>query len=154
MGNETIPDSRPIPNSPLPSPFPIPHSTALMRSRSGFNLIEIMFVLVFLGLMTGILIPRIRNMKRRAFIATMETDLRNLATDEEAYYSIFDKYSDDLTALRYTVTPGFNVVVLEATTTGWSGKATHLDTGLTCAIFFGTAAQIAPATVRTVTACQ
>lgn len=52
-----------------------------IRQRTGFTLIEIFFVILVIGIMTGIAIPKIRNMKRRAYIGAMVTDLRNLAMD-------------------------------------------------------------------------
>ena len=56
-----------------------------MRSKKGFTLIELLIVVVIIGILAAIAIPKFAATKDRAYVATMESDLRNLATYEEQY---------------------------------------------------------------------
>jgi prepilin-type N-terminal cleavage/methylation domain-containing protein len=54
--------------------------------RKGFTLIELLIVVVIIGLLASIAMPKFANTKAKAILASMKTDLRNLATSQEAYY--------------------------------------------------------------------
>src|ERR687885_575792 len=96
------------------------------RSRSaGFTLIELLIVVVIIGILAAIAIPKFANTKGRANVAAMRSDLRNLATAEESYFYSNDRYSSSLSALNFSSSPGVTVTVLEATAAGWSATATH-----------------------------
>ncbi len=56
-----------------------------MINRKGFTLIELLIVVVIIGILASIAIPRFANTKDKAFVAQMKSDLRNLATYEEQY---------------------------------------------------------------------
>lgn len=57
-----------------------------MRIRqAGFTLIELLIVVVVIGILAVIAIPKFANTKEKAYFATMKGDLRNLATAQEAY---------------------------------------------------------------------
>ena len=56
-----------------------------MKSARGFTLIELLIVVVIVGILASIAIPKFANTKEKAYLATMKSDLRNLATAEESY---------------------------------------------------------------------
>jgi len=56
-----------------------------VTSRNGFTLIELLIVVVIIGLLATIAIPKFANTKEKAYIGAMKSDLRNLATAEEAF---------------------------------------------------------------------
>ena len=58
-----------------------------MRNRSGFTLIELLIVVVIIGLLAAIALPKFGYTKQKAFTSTMKSDLRNLATAQEAYWN-------------------------------------------------------------------
>ncbi len=128
----------------------------MSRSRtSGFTLIELLIVVVIIGILASIAIPKFAATKGRAYTAMMKSDLRNLATAEEAYYYTNDVYSTDLTAINFQPSPGTTVTVGEASTAGWSATASHTGASSSlCAIFIGTATPPSPATVESVVACN
>lgn len=124
------------------------------RRRSGFSLIELFVVLVIISILVGLAIPRMHGFKHQFYLTTMISDLRNLAATEEGYWSTGDSYSSDLSALRFNVTPGVWVTFVQADATGWSATATHDDDTSHCAIYYGSAPPIAPASVKNYIGCS
>jgi prepilin-type N-terminal cleavage/methylation domain-containing protein len=126
-----------------------------MRSRSGFTLVELLVVVVVIGILAAMAIPRFNNTKGRANFSAIKADLRNLALAEESFFVDRSTYSADLDSLKVTLSPGVVLSVVEATNGGWSAKAHHPSSWpRTCAIFFGNAAVVAPATSQGVVGCD
>jgi prepilin-type N-terminal cleavage/methylation domain-containing protein len=127
-------------------------------SRRGFTLIELLIVVVIIGILAAIAVPKFASTKERAFLGAMKSDLRNLATAQESYfYDNNTYYIGAVPAAGFLYNPSSDVVVtiVEATVAGWSATATHPGaTGKTCAVYYGSAAQVDPATVEGVLACQ
>src|SRR5256886_17245715 len=69
-------------------------------NRKGFTLIELLIVVVIIGILAAIAIPKFANTKEKAYIASMKSDLRNLVTAEEAYFARSVKYSATMGAGR------------------------------------------------------
>lgn len=117
--------------------------------KSGFTLIELLIVVVIIGILAAIAIPKFSSTKGQAFLAAMRSDLRNLATAEEGYYYANNAYSSNLSQLNYISSTGVTIVVPEATAGGWSASASHLSMGAEiCTVYFGTAAPVAPSTLE------
>jgi type IV pilus assembly protein PilA len=137
----------------------------MLSNRKGFTLIELLIVVVIIGILAAIAIPRFATTKEKAYIAAMKSDLKNLATAQEACFSAQtpNAYCAQgvITAAPYTfATSGgaaatLNVTVANAT--GWA--ATINDTRVTagtanCGIFSGgAAAPNAAVTTEGVPAC-
>ena len=124
-------------------------------SRNGFTLIELLIVVVIIGLLATIAIPKFSNTKEKAYVAAMKSDLRNLATAEEAFFYDSAKYTNNL-ALMNNFNPSAGVtMVVNATASGWSASTTSaFAPARTCALFSGNAAPLAPATVEGRITCQ
>src|SRR5437867_6929330 len=71
-------------------------------NRKGFTLIELLIVVVIIGILAAIAIPKFANTKAKAYVASMKSDLRNLVTAEEAYFADSVKYS---ASVACTTTP-------------------------------------------------
>ncbi len=109
-----------------------------MRSESrGFTIIELLIVVVIIGILAAIAIPKFANTKERAYLTSMKADLRNLVTAEESYLADFFTYTSNLGA-RYQSSAGVTVALQSVTASGWAATATHTGTGRACAIFYGT----------------
>ena len=139
---------------------------ASQMNRKGFTLIELLIVVVIIGLLAAIAIPKFANTRSKAYIAAMKSDLRNLVTAEEAYFADSVKYSATMActtpptagAVNFCVTTGntLGTIGLTAGGSGWSVTITNstLQTPLvTCAIFINTTA-LAPATAEGAPACN
>ena len=58
-----------------------------MQNRKGFTLIELLIVVVIIGILAAIAIPKFASTKEKAYLASMKSDLRNLATAQEGYFA-------------------------------------------------------------------
>ena len=125
-------------------------------AQRGFTLIELLIVVVIIGLLAVIAIPKFSNTKEKAYVGSMKSDLRNLATAEEAYFYDSAKYTTNLALLNNFITSSGNVLTVgQATGSGWSATTTNTYApGRTCALFAGSATPVAPATVEGRITCQ
>jgi prepilin-type N-terminal cleavage/methylation domain-containing protein len=113
-------------------------------ARRGFTLIELLIVVVIIGILAAIAIPKFANTKAKAYIASMKSDMRNLVTAEEAYFADSVKYTTNL-GTNFAVTTGNVLGTIALTATGWTATITNTNyAGHTCAIYIGSTA-IAPA---------
>jgi len=122
-------------------------------AAGGFSLIELLVVLVVIGILVGLAIPRYRDYKRRFYLTTMVADLRNLATTEAAFWNISGTYSTNLQQIQYSASPQVSISIVSADTLGWAAKASYAGDSATCAIYFGNAPTLAPATLKNVIGC-
>src|SRR6266498_2255049 len=70
----------------------IPRRGGCRMNRKGFTLIELLIVVVIIGILAAIAIPKFANTKEKAYLASMKSDLRNLVTAEEAYFADYTTY--------------------------------------------------------------
>ncbi len=120
------------------------------NNKAGFTLIELLIVVVIIGILAAIAIPKFANTKDKAYMAAMKTDLRNLATAQEGYFSDNQQYFTG-TATQAAPVQGYapspNVTVTISSTavrTGWNGSAAHSAlSGKTCTIGVGTGSNVA-----------
>jgi prepilin-type N-terminal cleavage/methylation domain-containing protein len=130
-----------------------------MGNKKGFTLIELLIVVVIIGILAAIAIPKFANTKEKAVVASMKSDLRNLASTQEAYWNLASTYYGgvipNLGVFAYQPSQGVTVTIVNASAAGWSAQATAIPlTTMTCVIFYGTVAPIPPATADAAVACS
>ena len=129
-----------------------------MQSRRGFTLIELLIVVVIIGILAAIAIPKFANTKERAVVASMKSDLRNLASAQESYWVDNRTYYNGVVpaaGFSFQVSQGVTVTIVNGTDAGWSAQATAVPlTTTTCVIFYGTVPPIPPATADAAVACS
>ena len=113
-----------------------------MLNRKGFTLIELLIVIVIIGILAAIAIPKFATTKEKAYLTAQKSDLRNLATAQEAYFSDWIAYTT--TVPNYVVSTGVTGPVIATTADGWTATTGHNLTTKTCAIYIGSTSQ-APA---------
>jgi prepilin-type N-terminal cleavage/methylation domain-containing protein len=117
----------------------------MLKLRKGFTLIELLIVVVIIGILAAIAIPKFANTKQKAYVTAMKSDLRNLVTAEEAFFSDSAHYTAtiDSTHLKFQPSTGVNLTAANiATGSGyWSATATHsqIPGGFQCGIAMNTA---------------
>ena len=110
-------------------------------NRKGFTLIELLIVVVIIGILAAIAIPKFANTKEKAYVAAMKSDLRNMVTAQEAYFSDNTTYAASTGALtNYSSSTGVTVTMTSASGTGWAATAKHNGTTKTCSLWICTTA--------------
>jgi prepilin-type N-terminal cleavage/methylation domain-containing protein len=115
--------------------------------RTGFTLIELLIVVVIIGILAAIAIPKFASTKQKAYVASMKTDLRNLVTVEEAYFSDNTTYTTAAhlkSTNSYQTSKGNTVTTGVSTATGWNATANNSFVGTAtpsiCDVWIGGAA--------------
>ena len=77
--------------------------------KAGFTLIELLIVVVIIGLLAAIAIPRLVAMKEKAFDSAALNDLRNVMTAQEAYFADHQRFARLLSSLQLTTSEGVSL---------------------------------------------
>lgn len=101
----------------------------MKRNEAGFTLIELLVVIAIIGILAAIAIPQFAEYRARGFDARARSDLRNVATAEEAYFADNEVYRS-CTDAGCAALPGIGSLsdsvslTMTATTTGFTGTST------------------------------
>ena len=96
-----------------------------MKNTKGFTLIELLIVVVIIGILAAIAIPRFAATKEKAFDAAAKTDLRNAMTAQEAYYADFDTYASSAGVLEFEQSVNVTTTVTTGTVSGYEMTSAH-----------------------------
>ncbi len=119
------------------------------RSRQGFTLIELLIVVVIIGILAAIAIPKFQDTKGKAYAASLKSDLKNVASMQEDYFYYNETYANNVGSLSFNSSNGVTITIAEADGRGWSATSTHPAAfPLTCAVYYGEAAPLGGATAE------
>jgi type IV pilus assembly protein PilA len=69
------------------------------KNQQGFTLIELMIVIAIIGILAAIAIPQFSAYRQRSYNSAAESDLKNAATAQEAYFVDNSTYTADTNLL-------------------------------------------------------
>lgn len=125
------------------------------HTRTGFTLVELLVVVVIIGVLASIAVPKFSSTKEKAYIASMKTDLRNLATTEEAFFADSARYSADPAVLRFRPSTGVGMPAITVGAGSWSATVTHtLVAGRSCQLAINTTNTLVPSAGDGEPACK
>ena len=117
-------------------------------NRKGFTLIELLIVVVIIGILAAIAIPKFANTKEKAVVASMKSDLRNIVGAQEAYFGDNQTYAPAIGpaqaagVVAFVPSSGNTVVLAAVTAAGWQATVTNpavTSAPNTCGIYVGAA---------------
>lgn len=106
---QTPPASDEIPQSSgqkvLPADTITSDRTGLLREEAGFTLTELMVVLVIIGILALLALPRFMKVTTKAKMTEAQMNLKQVLTLEQAFQYEHDVYSTDLPAIGFEQNP-------------------------------------------------
>ena len=100
------------------------------NKRKGFTLIELLIVVVIIGILAAIAIPKFAATKDKAKLASVKTDVRNLMSTMEGLASDSGKYVAPAVT-DYTLSAGNSVTAATAAAAGNGYTITITNTSIT-----------------------
>ncbi len=121
------------------------HNSMRNISRQGFTLIELLIVVVIIGVLAAVAIPKFSSTRQRASRSAGIADIRNLATSQEGFFVDSARYADlsdtgsAAGKMNFTPSNGNTGLTIAASATGWNALVS-IPGGESCGIYHGNAA--------------
>jgi type IV pilus assembly protein PilA len=101
----------------------------VLKNQKGFTLIELLVVVAIIGILAAIAIPQFSKYRAQSFCASVEADVKNTVTAEEAYFSTYQAYSGGGIEIKTTHGTATNSV---ASTMNNTSSGTVVGSGANC----------------------
>ncbi|HEU5357695.1 MAG TPA: prepilin-type N-terminal cleavage/methylation domain-containing protein [Gemmatimonadales bacterium] len=111
-----------------------------MSGRRGFTLIELLIVVVIIGILAAIAIPKFAATKDKAKLASVKSDIHNLMTAEESYVADNGTYTSALPTTMFATSTGNACTAAVTGTSGYAATVSNssISTGTTsCTVNVG-----------------
>ena len=104
----------------------------MLSNRKGFTLIELLIVVVIIGILAAIAIPKFAATKDKAKLSAVKTDLRNIMTAQEGYFSDYNSYTSSFAQLNFQPSAG-NTGSMTGVASGYTASLnnTSISAGVT-----------------------
>jgi prepilin-type N-terminal cleavage/methylation domain-containing protein len=110
-----------------------------MSNRKGFTLIELLIVVVIIGILAAIAIPKFSSVKQKGYRAQAIAELQSLKTAEETFFTDSNRYGQISELVAYSHTSSVGSPTLTPSTSYWVATVTHPQIpGMTCGISVAT----------------
>jgi len=97
-----------------------------MKPRKGFTIVELLTVMLLISALSAMAVPRFRQYKARALIATMQSDLGNLKIAQESYWAEHLRYATDTASLELRISANVAISITSKDVSGgYTAIATH-----------------------------
>ncbi len=94
------------------------------NGKRGFTLIELLIVVVIIGILAAIAIPKFAATKDKSKLASVRSDLRNIMTAQEAYYIDWTTYTSTLSSNVFRPSQG-NTHVMVGSVSSFTATVTN-----------------------------
>jgi type IV pilus assembly protein PilA len=118
----------------------------LRNVRRGFTLIELLIVVVIIGILAAVAIPKFTSTRGRAARSAGLADLHNLATGQEGFFFDSNRYAgigdtgSGPGRLIFTPSTGHTNLTIVAVPAGWNATL-DVPGGQRCGIYYGSASR-------------
>lgn len=127
----------------------------MLARHRGFTLIEILMVVVIIGILAALAVPKFGRSRSMTYSAAIRSDLRTLSVAQEDYFLEKSAYAPDTKFLNFLKSPGVIITINESSSLGWSATGSHpLAYPITCAVYWGPVSPVSPATEEGQVTCQ
>ena len=94
--------------------------------ESAFSLFELLIVIAIIGVLVAVSVPRFAEFRAAAYDTRSQQDLRNLASAQELFRAVNERYAADVGILTmFSPSDGVDVTILAADLTVFRASATH-----------------------------
>jgi type IV pilus assembly protein PilA len=111
----------------------------MTTAKKGFTLIELLIVVVIIGILAAIAIPKFSSVKQKGYKTQAISDLTSLRTAEETFFTDSNRYAAFAELTNFSSTSGVGHPTIVPSTSYWSATLTHPQIpGMICGVAVAT----------------
>ena len=99
----------------------------VLKNQKGFTLNELLVVVAIIGILAAIAIPQFSQYRAQSFCSSVEADVKNTVTAEEAYFATYQVYGAAEVITSHGAVANSIASTMDPTSTG-----TVVGTGTNC----------------------